>query len=346
MSTEQAGLTAFVNGAFVALESAAMPALDAGLQHGVGLFETMLGGRRRDAAGTPWVMDLDDHLDRLARSAKELGLSDGLRTGALAEVVLETVAQSGLKPGQRARVRLTVTGGALNLLRRPAGGEAGRHEPGVLCTATAATAYPAPLLEKGGRVVVADTKANPFNAHEGHKTLNYWWRLRELQAAAGKGADEALVLSVTNHLVGGCVSNALLVKGGEVFTPIARGEEQQAARTGAAAQSAAEMLSSEGAPEPVQRGATPAVLPSASLPGITRLWAIRRLAGEGVVVRKRMVSIGDILTADELMLTNSSWGVLPIIGVEGTPIARAEPGEMARMLTEAWAEDTASEAGE
>ena len=37
-------------------------------------------------------------------------------------------------------------------------------------------------------VVFADSRANPLNPMEGHKTLNYWWRLRELQVAAGKGA--------------------------------------------------------------------------------------------------------------------------------------------------------------
>ena len=361
--------SAFVNGSFVPVEEATLSLFDAGLQHGVGLFETMLGGCRvpvnsafRDAfdeednrAGTPWVLDIDDHLARLAESARALGLSDDLRVSALREAVFATVRQSGLA---RARVRLTVTGGQLNMLKRDLPGspqastDRPAHEPGVFIVATAATQYPQSMLDQGVMAVIADTKANPFNPFESHKTLNYWWRLRELQAAAAKNAGEALVFSITNHLCGGCVSNALIVKDGEVYSPPCRGEELEAGRDPFDAamersresteEAAAEALGApgirpgRGAPPPAASKPAGLRLPSAVLPGITRLWASRNLAGEGTVLIKKYLSVSDVLEADEVLLTNSSWGVLPVVAVEGKVIGTGKPGDVGRLLMAAW----------
>ena len=104
----------WINGEFVEREAARVSAFDAGLLHGVGLFETMLASRGR-------VFALERHLARLEGSARDLGLSERLRVAALTEAVRRVVAESGLAAdGGRARVRLTLTGGDLNLLEREA----------------------------------------------------------------------------------------------------------------------------------------------------------------------------------------------------------------------------------
>jgi branched-chain amino acid aminotransferase len=55
-------------------------------------------------------------------------------------------------------------------------------------------------------------------------------------------------------------------------------------------------------------------------------------------VEKRMVTIGDVLGADEVLLTNSSWGVLPVVAVESRRIGAGEPGAIGREAAEAWNE--------
>lgn len=339
---------AFINGEFLDPVQARVPAMDAGLQHGVGLFETMLGGVRGEH---PWAMLLDEHLERLAASARALGLSHDLRTGALADAVLETLRRSGL---ERARVRLTVTGGDLALLGRGpeggggagAGGAAGGHEPTVLIVAQQATAYPPAMLREGVPAVLAEVRANPLNPMEGHKTLNYWWRLAELQRAAAKRAGEALVFAVTNHLCGGCVSNAFVVRRGVVMTPIAQGEEGLAPGAGeAGAGSDVELEPGVAAPRATAPERRPgAFMPSPVLPGVTRLWATRELAGEGTVVQRQMLTIEDVLGAEEVFLTNSSWGVLPVVKMEASTIGAGAPGPVAEMLMERWAEAVADAA--
>jgi branched-chain amino acid aminotransferase len=137
---------------------------------------------------------------------------------------------------------------------------------------------------------------NPFDPMAGHKTLNYWSRLRVLAEAAQRGAGEALWFSVSNHLAGGSVSNVILVKDGQLLTPLARGEEPDAS------------------------------LPSPILPGITRAAIIELAEAADIPVHRKMLSITDVLEADEAMLTNSSWQILPVVQVEKEKIGSGKPG--------------------
>ena len=75
--------TIFLNGEFLEADQARVSAFDAGLTHGVGLFETM--SAVMPEGGEPEIIRVNDHLDRLAASAKALRLSDDLRKPALAE---------------------------------------------------------------------------------------------------------------------------------------------------------------------------------------------------------------------------------------------------------------------
>ena len=293
----------WLNGKLLSRDEAKVSAFDAGFQHGVGLFETM-HATMTDVG--PRVFRIEQHLARLKESASMLQLTEQLRTGALAEAVEHVVEQTGLVTDSTdARVRLTLTGGDLNLLQR---GEGQSMDPTVLIAVTPAVKYPPDMFDKGVLVTVADAKANPLNFHESHKTLNYWWRLRELQTASTKAAAEALVLQVTNHICGGAVSNLFAVIDGALVTPMARGEESEG-----------DVMS------PV-------------LPGITRKAIIEFAAARNIGCDKRLLAVGDVLDADEVFLTNSSWGVLPVRAIEAKTIGAGMPGEVTKALREAWLE--------
>ena len=103
--------------------------------------------------------------------------------------------------------------------------------------------------------------------------------------AAMQQCGEALWLTPNASITGGCVSNIFIVQNGTLLTPVARGEEDESDE------------------------------PSAVLPGITRK-VVMEIAHElGVGTSKQQLSFDDILGADEVFLTNSSWGVLPVIGL-------------------------------
>ncbi len=283
----------WINGEFVERDSARVSVFDAGFQHGVGLFETMLavGGE---------IAHVRRHMRRLKNSAAELGLTSALNVDPLIQAAEMVARESGLP---RARVRLTLTGGDLNMLASTGQGPV---NPTIVIVANPATEYPSEMIEKGVTAVVADLRVNPLDPGEGHKTLNYWPRLRSLQQAAAKGAGESIIFQVSNHLAGGAVSNIFLVKDGVLLTPIARGEEEQAA------------------------------LPSPVLPGITRRFILEEAEAAGVECVKKMLSIDDLLGADEVFLTNSSWGALPVVRVEAEQIADGAPGALTKSLYVKW----------
>ena len=293
----------YLDGQFVDDSDARLSVFDAAVQHAVGLFETMV-------ARNGHIFQLEAHVERLVASASELGLASTLRPGPLAEAVELTLAENDR---QDARIRLTVTGGDLALL--PGRGGEGEHHPSVLITATDPTDYPEAFFTRGVRVVIADPKANPFDPGAGHKTVNYWARLQSLAAAAAAEAGEALWFSVTNHLCGGAVSNAFLVKDGQLHTPLARGEEPEGA------------------------------LRAPVLPGITRA-VVQAIASDlGTPVERRLLSIDDVLGADEVFLTNSSWGILPVVAVEKQAVGGGEPGEVTGELRQALNERIEGECG-
>ena len=79
----------WLNGSFVDRDEAMISVFDAGFQHGVGLFETMLARNGR-------VFRPDAHLARLRDSAEDLLLSKRLRPRPLAEAVQLTISRNEL----------------------------------------------------------------------------------------------------------------------------------------------------------------------------------------------------------------------------------------------------------
>ena len=95
----------WLNGKFIDRDAANISIFDAGFQHAVGLFETML-------ARNSHMFRVEQHMQRLANSARTLLLSERLRVEPLADAVNLTVQRNNMTD---ARVRLTITGGNLDL---------------------------------------------------------------------------------------------------------------------------------------------------------------------------------------------------------------------------------------
>ena len=292
----------FLNGRMLPAGEARVGVEDAGLQHAVGLFETMavVGGR---------AFRLEAHLRRLASSADTLGLAKHMEIAPLAEAVEATLLHNRLR---RARLRLTVTAGEVSMLKASADVAPG---PTLLIVCSPPTAYDPQYFEQGITAMIAEPRANPLDPLASHKTLSYWTRLRSLRQAASAGCGEAIWLSVTNHLVGGAISNLLLVKDGVLKTPIVRGEEAEGG------------------------------LPSPVLPGVTRSVLLDLAVSEGLTVERGALTIDDLLDADEAMLTNSGWGVLPVVRVEKSEIGGGAVGAVATRLRALLVEEIERECG-
>ena len=243
------------------------------------------------------VFRLERHLARIAQSAESLGLRAD--RGVMEQAVKRSLEHNEL---DEARLRMTLTPGRLSLL----GSEAdAAPDPTLLVVPSPPTEYDPAYFEDGIRVRLGPPGANPFDPLAGHKSLAYWGRLRSLRQAAAAGAGETIWLNVSNHLASGAVSNLLIVRDGTLLTPYARGEEEEGA------------------------------LPAPVRPGVTRE-AVLELAEElAIPVERRMLTVADLLGAEEAMLTNASWRVLPVSRVENETIGSGSAGPMTRRLREA-----------
>ncbi len=91
---------------------------------------------------------------------------------------------------------------------------------------------------------------------------------------------------------------------------------------------------------PIARGEEePGAIPSCVLPGITRCSIFRAAESAGVPVERRMLDIEDLLASDEVFLTNSSWGVLPVVAIEKERIGAATVGPLTTRLRQAWLDE-------
>jgi len=138
----------WVNGSFVDDGSAIISVFDAGFQHSVGLFETMHARNGVVFRGT-------QHMERLAESAKCLRLTERLQIEPLVEALQMCLTENGL---EQARLRLTLTGGNLNLLNKADGSA----DPTIVIQSQPPTEYPDVLFEKGVHVSLASGRVNPY----------------------------------------------------------------------------------------------------------------------------------------------------------------------------------------
>jgi branched-chain amino acid aminotransferase len=291
----------WLNGSLVDESEAAVSIRDTGLLHAAGVFTTMrsYGGR---------VFRLGDHLRRLRDSCEALFVPLQYKDDVLPRAAEEVLQRNEL---QAARLRLTVTRGTA--MQDPLHGL--RVEPTVFLTASPFEPYPEEYYQRGMTVVLLDEqKLNPYDLQAGHKTLNYFSRLAALREANRRGAGEALWFNVHNYLQSGSISNVFVVKSGVLLTP----------------PTAADLR------DPAVAAAT-AYPKAAVLPGVTRGVVIDLAKAAGIEVRTTSIDVNALLDADEVFLTNSVMGVMPVCRIERKPIGRDEPGAVTRGLAEAYA---------
>lgn len=293
----------WLNNEYVDEERAAISPRDTGLLHAAGVFTTMraYGGK---------VFRLEQHLQRVRKSSEALFVPLMHRDEQLRTAVAELLRKNDLKD---ARLRLTVTRGLAK--QDPLHGM--RLEPTVLLTASALEPYPEEYYRRGmTAVLIDDQKLNPYDLQAGHKTLNYFSRLFALKDANQRGAGEGLMFNVHNYLQSGCITNVFVVKGGTIFTPPTNEEMRDK--------------------EIAARVAYPK---AAVLPGVTRQVVFELAKQENVPVTLASIDVNQLLEADELFVTNSAMGIMPVCRIERKVIGNDRPGDVTRRLSEAYEDE-------
>ncbi|MEU5057537.1 MULTISPECIES: aminodeoxychorismate lyase [unclassified Streptomyces] len=188
----------WLDGTLQDLEAARVSVFDHGLTVGDGIFETV-----KSVDGKPFA--LTRHLDRLARSARGLGLPEP----DLDEVRRACDAVLEANPMSLGRLRITFTGGL-----SPLGSDRGEHGP----TLVVALGETARRPDSTATVTVPWTR-NERGALTGLKTTSYAENVVALARAREQGASEALFANTVGRLCEGTGSNVFVVLDGEIHTP-------------------------------------------------------------------------------------------------------------------------------
>ncbi|MEW2398451.1 aminodeoxychorismate lyase [Streptomyces sp. NPDC046862] len=188
----------WLDGGLQDIEAARVSVLDHGLTVGDGVFETV-----KATDGQPFA--LTRHLDRLARSARGLGLPEP----DLDEVRRACAAVVDANPMALGRLRITYTGGV-----SPLGSDRGDHGPTLVVALGETTRRP-----DSTAVITVPWTRNERGALAGLKTTSYAENVVALARAHEQGASEALFANTVGQLCEGTGSNVFVVLDGEIHTP-------------------------------------------------------------------------------------------------------------------------------
>src|SRR5262245_13917173 len=199
-------LQIYISGKLYDKENAKISVYDHGLLYGDGVFEGM-----RSYSGK--VFRLEQHLDRLWKSARAIWLEIPMTREAMAKAVNDTLAANGIKDGY---IRLVVTrgSGALGLDPNKC------SNPQVIVIADKITLYPAEFYENGLTIITASTVRNhPAALSPRIKSLNYLNNIMAKIEGLQAGCVEALMLNHKGEIAECTGDNIFLVRSGVVLTP-------------------------------------------------------------------------------------------------------------------------------
>ncbi len=117
----------------------------------------------------------------------------------------------------------------------------------------------------------------------GAKILSWSHNLTWLEEAQAKGLDEVILLNEHGHVSECTSANIFISVGNQVWTP---------------------------------------PLHSGCLPGITRELLLEEIRAEGISIGERDLTLQDLESADEVFITSTTRGLLPVLEIEGLKIRR------------------------
>lgn len=199
-------MKAWIDGDVIDAKDAKVSVLDHGYLYGDGVFEGI-----RIAHGR--VFRLDDHLGRLANSAKMIGLELPLSINEIKAAVVETARAFGQ---EAAYVRVVVSRGEGPLSVDPLLCDA----PKLVCLVGTVSLYSEELQRRGLTLVTASNRRPAADVLDPRvKSLNYLNNAMAKRQARLAGADDALLLNQAGRVVEASVANVFCVRQGALFTP-------------------------------------------------------------------------------------------------------------------------------
>ena len=147
----------------------------------------------------------------------------------------------------------------------------------------------------GARLIIASVrKPGPDVIDQRIKSLNYLHNIMARVEATAAGADEAVMLNQAGYVAEGTAESVFIVSNGELLTP------------------------------PVEDGA---------LEGVTRGAVMEIASSLGIAAREQRMAPYDLFCADEMFLTGTGMGLLPVGQISGRKI-KSCPGPVFSAIRE------------
>ncbi len=199
-------LKVYINGTLFDKDDAKISVYDHGLLYGDGVFEGM-----RSYSGK--VFRIEDHLDRLWKSARAIFLEIPISPEEMTAAVNDTLKANGIDDGY---IRLVITRGAGTLGLSPFK----TSNPQVIIITDFIELYPDELYENGLEIVTASTIRNhPAALSPRIKSLNYLNNILAKIEGLQAGCIEALMLNHKGEVAECTGDNLFLVRNGVLYTP-------------------------------------------------------------------------------------------------------------------------------
>lgn len=168
-------------------------------------------------------------------------------------------------------------------------------DPSIIVYALPYNPPPGRFFTQGLKVMVSDNRYSEESGLAGHKTLNYMHNLLCRREAIQKGYDDALLINSKGFIGESTNSNIMLAKDGEILTP---------------------------------------GIKNGILPGVTRNEVMSLASGFlKMKVKEADIKPRDLYRSEEVFLTNSLSGIMPVAQVGRRRIGKTVPGPVTKNLT-------------
>lgn len=196
----------YIDGTFHPKSEARISVFDHGLLYGDGVFE---GIRAYDGL----CFCLDEHIERLYRSARAIALEIPIARSEFADLVIEILKRNNLRSGY---VRPIVTRGVGDLGLDPRK----CPKPSIIIMAEKLTLYPEHCYKEGLEIVIVATRRNLSSALSPQiKSLNYLNNILARLEVNRMGVEEGLMLNAEGHVAEATADNIFIVRGNVLETP-------------------------------------------------------------------------------------------------------------------------------
>ncbi len=173
-------------------------------------------------------------------------------------------------------------------------------EPRLICIVDRIAVYPEHKRSAGIDLLTSSWRRPPADVLDPRvKSLNYLNNVMAKLEAVQRGGDEALLLNAAGTIAEASVANVFAVRDGNLLTP----------------------PSSDGA-----------------LEGITRATVLELAALLGVPTRAQSLGRFDLFAAEEVFLTGSGTGMVPVRSLDGRTIGAGGPGPVYEKIWSAFLE--------